>query len=89
MNKIITQAKEDLENMDYGEVQLALEKLENKINRMNELYPKWAEILDYTFQDAYIHGWQQSKEDGKILSEFGQLLQDIGIRPITNAGVGE
>lgn len=83
MSDIIKQAKEDLENMDYGEVHLALEQLETKINRMNKLYPKWESIVNTMFMDAHIHGVNATKEDNEILKEFGKLMGEVGIKPIT------
>ena len=59
-------------------------RLESKIKRMNELYPKWESIVNTMFLDASIHGMKASSEDDKILKEFAKLMEDVGIKPITS-----
>jgi hypothetical protein len=53
--------------------------IESKIERMSELYPRWLQIVNECMIDAHIHGWKPDEKDSKILSEFGQLMKDLGI----------
>ena len=54
-------------------------RTQEKIQRMSELYPKWLQIVNDCMFDAHIHGWRPDDNDSKILSEFGQLMKDLGI----------
>lgn len=55
------------------------EELQNKIKRMNELYPRWFKIIDGCCMDSFIHGWKPNNEDSKVLVEFAKLMKEVGI----------